>query len=55
MDELMKNLKEAYDLLRLIPVSDTAVDAMYAARVKMRKAFQLAEALEAEKAVAEND
>jgi hypothetical protein len=45
MDELMKCMGEVYELMRLIPVSDTAVDAMYAARVKMRKAFQIAEEL----------
>ena len=54
MDELMKCLNETFELMRMIPVSDTGVDAMYAARVKLRRAFQLAEKLKAEKVSADD-
>ena len=43
MDELIKNLKEAYDLLRTIPVSGESVDAMYVAKAKLRTVYQLAQ------------
>ena len=43
MDELMKTLNEAYNLLRLIPVSDSAVDTMYFTRLKMQQAYRIAE------------
>jgi len=43
MNDLMKNLKEAYDLLRTIPVSDQHVDAMYVAKLKLQTAYRLAD------------
>ena len=49
MEELKKNLTQAFDLLSSIPVSGQNVDTMYAARTKLRTAFRLAE--EAQKAV----
>ncbi len=48
MDELIKTLNEAYNLMRMIPVSDTAVDTMYFTRLKMQQAYQLAEKLKGE-------
>lgn len=45
MDELIKTLNEAYNLMRMIPVSDTAVDTMYFARCKMQQAYKIAEAI----------
>lgn len=43
MNELMKNLQEAYDMLSAIPVQGQNVDIMYNARVKLRIAYKLAE------------
>ena len=49
MDDLKKNLCEVYELLKGIPVSGDAVDRMYAIRIKLRQAYQLAEANKKEK------
>ena len=43
MNDIMKLIREAYDLLSSIPVSGQSVDAMYAVRAKMRNAYSLAE------------
>ena len=43
MEELKKHLTQAFDLLSSIPVSGQNVDTMYAARMKLRTAFRLAE------------
>ena len=54
MDELMKTLNEAYNLLRLIPVSDSAVDTMYFVRCKMQQAYRIAETIANERKDDEN-
>ena len=43
MDELMKTLCEAYDLLKQIPVKGAEVDAMFLIRQKMQSAYRIAE------------
>lgn len=42
MDELMKTLCEAYDLLKNIPVRGADVDAMFIVRQKMQSAYNIA-------------
>ena len=54
MDELIKTLNEAYNLMRMIPVSDTAVDTMYFARCKMQQAYRIAESIANERKDDEN-
>lgn len=54
MNELKKNLKEAFDLLATIPVQGNNVDIMHAARVKLRIAYQLAEAADKKEEVKED-
>ena len=46
MDNLKQTLCEVYELLKCIPVSGDAVDAMYAVRAKMRQAYQIVETIE---------
>ena len=48
MDKLIAILNETYDLLRTIPVTDTAVDTMHFARVNMQHAYRLAVQLKSE-------
>lgn len=43
MDELMKTLCEAYDLLNRIPVRGADVDVMCIIRQKMQSAYRIAE------------
>lgn len=42
MNEIMKNLQEAFDMLSTIPVQGQNVDVMYNARVKLRVAYKIA-------------
>ncbi len=46
MNELQKELEAAWKLLAAIPVQGDAVDVMAAARGALRRAYQMAEALE---------
>ena len=48
MDKLITILNETYDLLRTIPVTDTAVDTMHYARVNMQQAYRLAMQMKSE-------
>ena len=48
MDELIRELREAFDLLYTVSVSRQDVDTMASARARLRKAYQLAEKLNAE-------
>lgn len=43
MNELMKNLQEAFDMLSAISVHGQNVDIMYNARLKLRLAYKIAE------------
>ena len=54
MNEIMKNLQEAYDMLSTIPVQGQNVDVMYSARVKLRVAYKLAEEKNKSEEVSEN-
>ena len=56
MDELMKTLCEAYDLLKNIPVRGADVDAMFLIRQKMQSAYRIAEEMKnAEKEAKSNE
>lgn len=39
MEDAMKELEHAWELLRTIPVTDTAVDAMAAARIHLQRVY----------------
>ena len=49
MDELMKNISEAFDLVSAIPVTGQSVEKMAAVRANLRTAYQLADKLKTEK------